>query len=559
MAKVVSGQHMRFQPMKSHAMSHNHRLSVPSYVHSEKSDLNVTYVQTDKRSLTQYVKEVKADYQEHVGRRYQDNFSPIWETLIVVNDNTKDEDIERAIKLIEEKTNLKIVDAVRHKDEGHYDKDGEYIANDHVHLIAKRYDFETHRHVVLDVQQIRELRKDVADTLGIAYTQTKEGEKPKKNISHHKFREEAQKEQIVELQKELSKDRAKDYNLKEMQSRIVNLEGANAELRKELHAQNRDINKTKDLEEKERKITELEAKIDELQKENTELHYNFRDIQKQITALEVTPGEKKELHRLNTEINKMKIEGATKDLKISELIEQIITKDQAIDQLTEAQKDSQNIPKISQPAHEPINASKIANLQSENEMLQITNRVLEREVSELKENRAAPSIDVEPIRAVLRSATISDQSPSNEEIIKRQKEIEDLRKYDGKRIIGASKETTALGNITGAKKLDEALLERNIDKILAQHFGLHKDGDRLIDKLHKAKDAIIDSTKSLIKRAEMTLEAFFSKKTRDLSSTPKKELTELPRDITAPKTNEDKMREFVDKQKSPGGDLGQGR
>lgn len=288
--------------MKSNAMSHNHRLKVPSYVVSEKTELNVVYVQTSKRNLTDYTKAVKADYENHHGQKYQDKMNPLWETLIVVNPETKDEQIREAIKLIERETGLKIVDAVRHKDEGHF-KGDEWIPNEHVHLIAERYNFETHKHVTLDVKQIRELRLKVANTLGIAYTQTKEGEKPKKNVSHHKFREEAQKGQIIDLSAE-----------------------------------------------------------------NEKMAYNFREAQKRITALEGIDAEhKKELHRLNTEINKIKIEGATKDLKISELEAK----------LTEAVK----VP------HEPINASKIASLQSEIEMLQISNRVLERE---LKETKSAP-------------------------------------------------------------------------------------------------------------------------------------------------------------------------
>lgn len=345
---MASGQHMRFQPMKSNAMSHNHRLKVPSYVVSEKTELNVVYVQTSKRNLTDYTKAVKADYENHHGQKYQDKMNPLWETLIVVNPETKDEQIREAIKLIERETGLKIVDAVRHKDEGHF-KGDEWIPNEHVHLIAERYNFETHKHVTLDVKQIRELRLKVANTLGIAYTQTKEGEKPKKNVSHHKFREEAQKGQIV----------AQEYSLKEMQARIIALENANADLRKELHAENRAINKTKDLEEKERKITELETKISKLQ----EAHNDKEER--------------------NAELFKIK------DIKAQGLQEKIVSLEA---KLTEAVK----VP------HEPINASKIAGLQSEIEMLQINNRVLERELKETKsapvpkgENEASRSVEAQ--------------------------------------------------------------------------------------------------------------------------------------------------------------------
>ena len=69
----------------------------------------------------------------------------------------------------------------------------------------------------------------------------------------------------------------------------------------------------------------LLEKVEELQKENDQLRYNFRDTQKQISALQDLDAEqKKELHRLNTEINKTK-DGEDKDLKIEDLKKQLET------------------------------------------------------------------------------------------------------------------------------------------------------------------------------------------------------------------------------------------
>jgi septum formation topological specificity factor MinE len=64
---------------------------------------------------------------------------------------------------------------------------------------------------------------------------------------------------------------------------------------------------------------DLEKEIDELQKENQRHEYNFREAQKKITVLEgIDAEQKKELHRLNTEINKTKDE-SDKSRKIQEL------------------------------------------------------------------------------------------------------------------------------------------------------------------------------------------------------------------------------------------------
>lgn len=517
MAKNVSGQHMRFQPMKSNAMSHNHRLKVPSYVHSDKSDLNVVYVQTDKRELTKYVKEVKADYQENVGRRYQDNFTPLWETLIVVNDDTKDKDIEKAINLIEEKTGLKIVDAVRHKDEGHYDKDGEWIANDHVHLIAKRYDFETHRHVVLDVQQIRELRKEIADTLGIAYTQTKEGEKPQKNISHHKYREIAQQGEIVELQKELN---LKDYSLKEMQKRIVELE-ISAEDRKELHAQNRDINKTKDEEEKEKKYAELELKIQKLEDQLSTAQYKNREKDYTISVRDEMIGKQSE----ELKENERKFEELHKKIKIvstgpfipEEVERKIKEKDNVIDTLKKENEELKTAPKETQIIPDPELIEKNAELIDQNQKLSQKNIELSQTVETMseeikkmtpsrvvlsdnwqqsKKDEAAAIIEeqIKEIEEINLAAPNTNERNALEEKLRKPNALEEIKKGCYKRVEEKGVIYTTTKTVLDKDEYIEKLENREKD-----HQKLHYFNDDIIDNLAKKIKNVVERSKSGLK------------------------------------------------------------
>lgn len=102
----------------------------------------------------------------------------------------------------------------------------------------------------------------------------------------------------------------------------------------------------------------LEAKNQEIDR----LRYNFREAQKRITSLEgIDAEQKKELHRLNSEINKIKGDNSA---KVAELEAK----------LKEAQK----------PQHEPINASAIVKLQDEVKLLQIVNKGLENELEKTK-------------------------------------------------------------------------------------------------------------------------------------------------------------------------------
>ena len=439
---MASGQHMRFQPMKSNAMSHNHRLKVPSYVVSEKTELNVVYVQTSKRNLTDYTKAVKADYEKHHGQKYQDKMNPLWETLIVVNPETTDEAIHEAIKLIERETGLKIVDAVRHKDEGHF-KGDEWIPNEHVHLIAERYNFETHKHVTLDVKQIRELRLKVANTLGIAYTQTKEGEKPKKNVSHHKFREEAQKGQIIDLSAE-----------------------------------------------------------------NAKMAYNFREAQKRITALEgIDAEQKKELHRLNSEINKIKIDGATKDLKISELEAK----------LTEAVK----VP------HEPINASKIVQLQDEVKLLKIVNKGLENELEKAK-SATVPKGENEASRAVeaqIEAVQLPEIKPKTTELDIRQIEF---RADEKEAKFGRGKHYVAemMEKHTTWKGLDKEAFAEEMGGELKETATILSRAQEAIRDLSRYGDKAKSYLKTTVESSKKGLEAIFSKITGKSLPQVKNERTE---------------------------------
>lgn len=394
--------------------------------------------------------------------------------IVNFNKDHTPEDMKRVCDLLERKFDTKVIQFSMHRDEGHIKEDGTPDKNYHAHIEFMGLDSkgESVRRK-LDRPALRELQSDVSKLLKMerGHDYAKEGlSRPKRldtyPFKHHKQElEKAVKEAVLATQKDLNAEMAV------LRSQLKEQGATRAE-----YAQLEQIN---------------------------------RELKEQIKAKELSNDDLKK--SLET-VRSLRSSDQTKIYELSQTVDELKT----------------DILKIStKNLEEPINATLIVQLQDENKLLKILNQGLETDLKEAKSATvSAPSVDVEPIREILRTATINDQSPSNDEIIKRRKEIEDLKAYNGKRIIEASKETTALGSITGAKKLDEALLQRNIDKILTLHFKAHESGDKLIDKFHRAKDAIIDGTKSLIKRAETTLEAFFSKKAGDLSSTPKKELVE---------------------------------
>jgi hypothetical protein len=442
---------------------------------------------TESRELLkEMVENAKEKYQERTGQKLQAKIFAV-EAAINLEAHHTLKDVEKINEYLEQKHGLRAVQSSIHRDEGHIDDEGKPEYNLHAHVVYCNLDKDGKTVLKgLEKDDFRELQTFVAKTLNMQRGQSAEITKAK-----HKSPQEFRHEKVLATNK--------------------NLKAEIAQLREQF---------------KEQGATRADyAQIEQLQKE----------LKEQIKAKELSEDE---LHKRISELSQT-VDSLQNDLKISRRELELSQKKQS--ELEISLKNLEDIPQIS---NEPINTSKIVELQDENKLLKVLNQGLEIELKEAKSATVStPSVDIEPLREILRTATIIDQSPSDEEIIKRQKEIEDLKSYNGRRIIEASKDLTTMGKITGAKELNEARLERNIDKILNLHLEAHKSGDKIIDKFHRAKEIIIDGAKDVIKRAEIALKTIFPQKTRDLSPTPKKEIVEPNLSDT------DKIRGFVDQLK----------
>ncbi|MDP3266200.1 MAG: hypothetical protein Q8M39_05170 [Sulfuricurvum sp.] len=506
-----------------------------------------------QKMLENLFENAKENYSKTYGQKFQTKFENAhWEAVINLNKEHTIKDVERLVREIEKETGFTEVQIAIHRDEGRInEKTAHPIYNLHAHVNFSTLDKETGRQLYRRSISNSE-REKIRKENGIP-----DGEKIPKHLT-------------------AVMDKAKLSKLQDITARELGMErGQKGSEKVRLgHKQYRAVEQEKE---------KLLEKIDELQKENTELRYSFRDMQKQITAIEAPTEDKKELHRLNTEINKMKIEGATKDLKISELeakmreIEekntdlsksletvrslnryaesekaelraQNIAKDQTIDQL---KNDSENTLKITQPIHEPINASKIAKLLEENEILQITNKALETEVSELKENRAVGDISKEIEEAHSKIGEMARIATSNAEAIE---ELEkELPNRDPKKVAIAVynshivADTGIMGKFGGEKK-DTDLLIANMAKEIEKRDKLLKRAVDMLKNSEITRKRVTDSIKNVVESSKKHLEAIFSKITGKSLPEVKKEREEL---VNAKPRG---LREAVDelnKQKEP--------
>jgi len=308
-----------------------------------------------QKMLEDLFENAKENYQKTYGQKFQTKFENVhWEAVINLNKEHTIKDVERLVREIEKETGFTAVQISIHRDEGRInEKTGYPIHNLHAHVNFFTLDPETGQQLY---------RRSIS------------------NSEREKIRKEHGIPDGEKIPKHLTgvMDKAKLSKLQDITAKALGMErGERGSTKVRLgHKQHRAVEQEKE---------KLLEKIDELQKENAELCYNFRDMQKQITALDAPTEEKKELHRLNTEINKIKGESAEKDLKISELETKL---KERTDQVLSVEK-SLDLYKMSNQA---LSADVIE--------LQKERKTLKEELQALKEEKAKERVELQTHGAI---------------------------------------------------------------------------------------------------------------------------------------------------------------
>lgn len=504
---------------------HNDRTMSPSYAIDSKIENECTTSSND--ALQSYYKlraEAQQNYTERTGQKMQKNTIFLKEAIINLNDNHTLKDLEPIMKELEKK-GYTVLQASIHRDEGHIDEEtGEKVKNLHAHITLFNLDKEGKSVKIGNAIEYSKLQTKNAEFLGM--------------------------------------ERGATANRHE--AKHLGVEVAPRKMRLDTHVFKRAMEMGADM------TRELKRENVQLQKEVEKVKYDFQETKKQITALpEIETAYKRELHQLNSEIKKLndqikkskdedksaelneqketkitELEAKIKEIegKNTELIVQVIAKDQAIDQLKEAQP-------------ELINASLIVQLQDENKILKITKKALETEVSELKQNRAAveiPQGDTEPLKVLKDDSEKWDRIVSNPDYSKKEN-FEDLEAFvkknrDPQKVAIAIynshivRDTGLYGKLGGEKK-DEKLLMDNMAKEIGRLQNMLKSSVEMLKNAEVTRSKITNSLKTVVESTKTTLQAFFRPKERDLSSEVKKERTEPNL------SNSDKIRGFIDQIK----------
>ncbi len=125
---------INIQPCKvGSSEQHNQRTKSLDYVRSELSHLNEHW-QSDDKTLSQHLSEVQRAYQEAKGKKMHAKATPIREGVIVIQQSTTIDDLQRFARACEERWGIKALQIHTHKDEG-YMHAKEWTPNLHAHIV----------------------------------------------------------------------------------------------------------------------------------------------------------------------------------------------------------------------------------------------------------------------------------------------------------------------------------------------------------------------------------------------------------------------------------------
>lgn len=477
---------INIQPATAHCFAHNDRSDKVTYlIDNSKENECSAPAPVAQKALAQMISEAEKYRKENGLRAMKSDTVKAVEAVVNLNATHKLADVERLAEKIETEFGFRAVQIAVHRDEGKSSSEKNY----HAHIVMCNLTPEGKTiQRTLGREGLKKLQDITARELGMERGKSSNV----KHIDHKIYRVVAQeKENLLEKIDELQKENlAQGYTLKEYQARIVGLEGANTELRKELHAQNREINKTQDLEEKERKITELEAKMREIEGKNIDLSKSLETVRS------------------------LRSSDQTKILELSQTVEDL-------------KKDILEI--STKPQISPAIVQEYSELKEKYFKSEKTIEALQGELQEAKRPSAAVDVSKEIEEAHTKIGEMARIATSNAEV------IEELEKaiptHDPKKVAIAVynshivADTGLMGKFGGEKK-DTDLLIANMAKEFQKRDNLAK---RLLEQLKKeeiTKMSVSNAMKNVVESTKKRLESIFNKITGKSIPEVQKERTE---------------------------------
>ena len=191
---------IHFEPCKvNFSQAHNLREVDLSYVNKELSHLNEsTYSKLANsdpsiKDLALRERQCRELYQEKTGQKAQSKTVFLREGVVVIEKSTSKGDMAKLMREIAKYTGWTPLQVHIHRDEGHYDKNGEFIQNLHAHVIFDCQDKSSGKVIRVDKEQLSTIQDITAKCL-----------KMERGIKSGKKHIEATQYRAMKVQEELS-------------------------------------------------------------------------------------------------------------------------------------------------------------------------------------------------------------------------------------------------------------------------------------------------------------------------------------------------------------------
>lgn len=186
------------RPVLPSSEEHNQRLKPLDYVKQELTQENTSLV---KASIADTLKEIKSRYRQSTGQKMQKKATPIREAVVVLDKKTTLRDLEKLSDRFQERYGMRTFQIYIHDDEGHTNKNGEFVKNRHAHMVMDWTDQKTGKSLKLSKEDMAEMQTITAETLGMERGQSSD----KKHLTAIQYKNEAQKKEFQEVEKERNK------------------------------------------------------------------------------------------------------------------------------------------------------------------------------------------------------------------------------------------------------------------------------------------------------------------------------------------------------------------
>lgn len=276
---------INIQPVKNSSEYHNQRVKPLDYVRTDLAENNASKIVD---TISNRLEEIKEKYHKSVGQKMQKKATPIREGVVVIEEDTSLDDLQKFADQCEEEFGIKAFQFYIHKDEGHW-KDKKWKPNLHAHIVFDWTD-EKGKSRKLNPKDMARMQTILAESLGmqrgvssdrkhlssIQFKQQAELSRLSEDLSKRAQEVESISKNLAQLQKKHTTKKTKDrlmsnlYNFIGMskdEKKINTLEGEKKGLEKAIQdAREREEQTLIQLQDR----LELTSKLDEINKDQAE-------------------------------------------------------------------------------------------------------------------------------------------------------------------------------------------------------------------------------------------------------------------------------------------------